>query len=68
MLAALVGAVLAMSSAADQPPPALREFRGVWVATVDHIDWPPRDVFDVEKQKQRLIEIFQKARSFILTR
>jgi uncharacterized lipoprotein YddW (UPF0748 family) len=27
------------------------EFRGVWIATVDNIDWPPRNVYDVEVQK-----------------
>jgi uncharacterized lipoprotein YddW (UPF0748 family) len=66
MLAALVGAVLSISAAIDQPPPAPREFRGVWVATVDHIDWPPRNVTDVDKQKQRLQEIIEKAASLHL--
>lgn len=62
MLATLLGYLLATSSPTLPPPaPARREFRGVWVATVDHIDWPPRDVFDPEKQRQRLIAILDKA-------
>jgi len=57
-----VAAALALSiSALDIPPAAPREFRGVWVATVDHIDWPPKDVFDTEKQKEKLIEILDRA-------
>ena len=31
-----------------QPP---YEFRGVWIATVDNIDWPPRNNFNVDSQK-----------------
>ncbi|MGK2861755.1 MAG: glycoside hydrolase family 10 protein [Chitinophagaceae bacterium] len=29
----------------------LYEFRGVWIATVDNIDWPPRGVYTVYSQK-----------------
>ena len=39
------------------------EFRGVWIATVDNIDWPPRNVFDVEQQKRdylRQLELHQQ--------
>lgn len=60
MLPLLVAATIA-ATVADQPPAAPREFRGVWVATVDHIDWPPRNVFDSEKQKERLVEIMDRA-------
>src|SRR5436853_2476850 len=31
------------------------EFRGVWIATVDNIDWPPRNQFNVDSQKQDYI-------------
>ena len=27
------------------------EFRGVWIATVDNIDWPPKNQFNVDSQK-----------------
>jgi uncharacterized lipoprotein YddW (UPF0748 family) len=33
---------------ASQP---VYEFRGVWIATVDNIDWPPKKVFNVDSQK-----------------
>ena len=29
-------------AAVDPPPPAPREFRAAWIATVDNIDWPSR--------------------------
>src|SRR5947209_890416 len=31
------------------------EFRGVWIATVDNIDWPRKDQFGAESQKEELI-------------
>ncbi len=31
------------------------EFRGVWIATVDNIDWPQRGEFNVERQKADFI-------------
>ncbi len=34
--------------ASSQP---VYEFRGVWIATVDNIDWPPKKVFNVDSQK-----------------
>ena len=33
------------------------EFRGVWVATVDNIDWPNRGVFNSDEQKAEFIEL-----------
>lgn len=39
------------------------EFRGVWIATVNNIDWPTGGVTDPEKQKAhfiRLLEMHQK--------
>jgi uncharacterized lipoprotein YddW (UPF0748 family) len=38
-----------------QPAPANVEFRGVWIATVDNIDWPSRGMIDVESQKAEFI-------------
>lgn len=32
-----------------------REFRGVWVATVENIDWPSKSGLTVDQQKQELI-------------
>jgi len=34
-----------------------REFRGVWIATVENIDWPGKLVLSTAGQKQEMIEI-----------
>ncbi len=34
-----------------------KEFRGVWVATVDNVDWPPMPTTDVELQKSSFIKL-----------
>ncbi len=34
-----------------------KEFRGVWVATVDNIDWPSRGNFDSDSQKAEYIKL-----------
>ncbi|MDB5117098.1 MAG: glycoside hydrolase [Mucilaginibacter sp.] len=39
-----------------QPDPK-REFRGVWVATVENIDWPSSTKLTPDQQKQQLIEL-----------
>jgi uncharacterized lipoprotein YddW (UPF0748 family) len=31
------------------------EFRGVWIATVDNMDWPPKNNFNVDSQKAEYI-------------
>ena len=36
----------------DNPP---YEFRGVWIATVDNIDWPVKGMVDVDSQKVEFI-------------
>ena len=46
---------------ADTVPPISREFRGVWVATVDNIDWPSKRGLPVEKQKAELVAIMDRA-------
>src|SRR2546423_7787018 len=42
------------------PPPVAREFRGVWVATVENINWPSRPGLSSDKQKRELIAILDK--------
>ncbi|WP_129715372.1 glycoside hydrolase family 10 protein [Pedobacter sp. SYP-B3415] len=37
-----------------------REFRGIWVATVENIDWPSRAGLTVDQQKQELIGILER--------
>ena len=44
------------------------EFRGVWIATVDNIDWPVRNMTDPENQKADFIRqqvfVFSKSKKF----
>src|SRR5205823_6524657 len=42
------------------PPPVAREFRGVWVATVENIDWPSRPGLSTEQQKREMVAILDK--------
>ncbi len=34
-----------------------KEFRAVWIATVDHIDWPTRGNYNSDSQKEEFIKI-----------
>lgn len=43
--------VAAFSGIAQTPD----EFRGVWIATVDNIDWPKKNQYQVEDQKKEFI-------------
>ena len=43
------------------PPETLREFRGVWVATVGNIDWPSKPGLTTAQQKSELLEILDRA-------
>jgi uncharacterized lipoprotein YddW (UPF0748 family) len=54
------GATTRIASAQDEPPPAPREFRGVWVATVGNIDWPTKPGESTEQQQREAIAILDK--------
>jgi len=41
----------------NEVPPVFREFRAVWVATVDNIDWPSKPGLPVDLQKYEVITI-----------
>jgi uncharacterized lipoprotein YddW (UPF0748 family) len=43
------------------PPPVSREFRGVWIATVQNIDWPSEPGLSTRQQQQELIEMLDRA-------
>ena len=45
----------------DSPPPIQREFRGLWVATVENIDWPSQRGLDSARQKQEMLAILDRA-------
>ena len=47
-------------------PPVPREFRAVWVATVDNIDWPSRPGLPAARQKAEMIRILDRARTLNL--
>ena len=43
------------------PPPIMREFRAVWVATVNNMDWPSRSNLSTAEQQQELLAILDRA-------
>ncbi len=66
----LLAMMLPLVKAADftldarlQPTPPLREFRGVWVATVYNIDWPSRPGLSAAQQQSEMIAILNRAAS-----
>jgi uncharacterized lipoprotein YddW (UPF0748 family) len=54
------------ASARDMPPPAPREFRAAWVATVSNIDWPSKPGLPVAQQQAEIIRIVERARELNL--
>ncbi len=60
----LIGASAAPANGpegADVPPPPAREFRGLWVATVNNSDWPSSKGLSTAQQQQELLNIFDRA-------
>jgi uncharacterized lipoprotein YddW (UPF0748 family) len=45
------------------PPDPAREFRAVWIATVDNIDWPSRRDLSTADQQRELIAILDRAKA-----
>ena len=43
------------------PPPVRREFRGVWIASVQNIDWPSEPGLSTRQQQQELVEMLDRA-------
>ena len=58
---AFVAGAVGYQPSALVPPGTLREFRGVWVATVGNIDWPSKPGLTTAQQKRELIEILDHA-------
>src|SRR5260370_17675827 len=44
-----------------EPPEPIREFRGLWVATVKNIDWPSQPGLSTEQQKSELLALLDLA-------
>ncbi len=57
---------IAPTETSAMPPPAPREFRAAWVATVANIDWPSKKGLSVEQQKQEIIRIVERAKELNL--
>ena len=53
--------VLAAAAPEETPPAVAREFRGLWVATVNNIDWPSRPGLPARQQQAELIALFDRA-------
>lgn len=60
------GRTVDRSAPAVVPPPVMREFRGVWVATVGNIDWPSRPGLPTAEQQRELTAILDRAQSLHL--
>src|SRR5580765_1772658 len=62
--AALAGTLSAAAAGQSPPPPAvMREFRGVWVATVANMDWPSKAGLSTWDQQRELLTILDRATS-----
>ncbi|HXJ71398.1 MAG TPA: family 10 glycosylhydrolase [Candidatus Dormibacteraeota bacterium] len=48
------------------PPTLPREFRGIWVASVNNLDWPSRPGLSTAQQQSELITILDQAKAFHL--
>jgi uncharacterized lipoprotein YddW (UPF0748 family) len=57
---------LALSARAETLPKVNREFRAVWIATVNNIDFPTRKDLSIEDQKTELIRNLDLARELKL--
>ncbi len=56
------GTLGAVAAGQSPPPPAvMREFRGVWVATVANIDWPSKAGLSTWDQQRELLAILDRA-------
>src|ERR1043165_4094742 len=57
---------LTIAAQSQSLPKPEREFRAVWIATVDNIDFPTKKTLSVEQQKAELLEDLELARSLKL--
>ena len=49
----------AVPAQTSEPPAAPRELRGVWVATLDNIDWPSKKGLSTSEQQAEVIRILE---------
>ena len=51
---------LALAQERNNPPPAPREFRAAWVASIGNTNWPSAPGLTVDQQKREMIEILDR--------
>jgi len=61
LLVVLLCAPLTAMAQSDNPPPAPREFRGAWIATVGNINWPSKPGLPVAEQQREIIDLLDYA-------
>ncbi len=61
LVAVLAAGCASLEPAPGDPPPAPREFRGAWVATVANIDWPSRRDLNPVEQRAEIVAIVERA-------
>lgn len=61
-IAAVIGCAPSVHTTPVDPPALPREFRAVWVATVDNIDWPSVRGLPTDKAQAELIAILDRAK------
>lgn len=59
--AAMMAFPCPQSDSSCVPPPVMREFRGVWVASVRNLDWPSRPGLPPSLAKAELIALLDRA-------
>ena len=59
----LAGCAAPRQQADSVSPPAPREFRGAWVASVANIDWPSRPGLPAAAQQEEIVRIVERAQS-----
>jgi uncharacterized lipoprotein YddW (UPF0748 family) len=66
MLAAVALLTMTIQDLPTAPPAPKAEFRAVWVATVDNIDWPSKRGISTDQAKAEMIRILDKCKELNL--
>ncbi len=66
LLSLLVIPAKTFADEAVELPPIPREFRAVWIATVDNIDWPSKPGLSTIQQKEEMIGILERCEAMNL--
>lgn len=66
ILITIFSLVWCVSAQAEILPKPMREFRAVWIATVDNIDFPSKRTLSVAEQKAEILKMLELARELKL--